>query len=116
VDVADLVGIHEAGIAHHVAPVREIDSEDRAASVFHRRSSMMVQMFVLMGTDVAAGENIFEVLREFGVNRHQVFEVPVLGAVLDHPDFAVAFDDLGLDLADFFVIRTSTGRWPSRIC
>jgi hypothetical protein len=29
--------------------------------------------------------------------------VAVLRAVLDHPDLAVALDDLRLDLADFFV-------------
>ena len=62
-----------------------------------------MQLLVVVGLDIAAGENFFEVLREFRVNRHQVFEVTVLHAVLDHPDLAVAFDDLGLDLADFFV-------------
>jgi hypothetical protein len=103
VDEADLVRIHKTGIAHHVAAIGEIDGQHRAASVFHGRRTMMVQMFVFVGADVAAGENFFEVAREFGVNRHQVFEVPVLGAVLDHPNLAVAFDDLGLDLAHFFV-------------
>ena len=102
-DIAHLVSVHEAGIAHHVAAVREIDGEHRTASVFHGRSSMVMQMFVLVGADIAAGENFLEVLREFGVDRHEVFEVTVLGAVLDHPDFAVTFDDLSLDLAYFFV-------------
>src|ERR1039458_10065506 len=103
VDVADLVGVHEAGIAHHVAAVGQIDGQHRAASIFHRRRSMMMQMFVAVGLDVAAGKTLFQVLSEFRVNRHQVFEVPVLGAVLDHPDLAVAFDDLGFNLSHFFV-------------
>ena len=41
--------------------------------------------------------------REFGVDRHHVFEVAVDGAVFHHQDLAVALDDFGLDLADFFV-------------
>src|SRR5580658_10045702 len=63
----------------------------------------MVKLFVVVGGDVAAGEDIFEVLGEFGVNRHHVFEVAVLRAVFDHQNFAVAFDDGGFDLADFLV-------------
>ncbi len=62
-----------------------------------------MQLLVAMGADIAAGKNLFEVTREFEVEGHQVFEVPVLGAVLDHPELAFAFDDLGLDLADLFV-------------
>ena len=49
------------------------------------------------------GKTSSRCLREFSVNRHQVFEVAVLGAVFDHPNFAVTFDDLGFDLANFFV-------------
>ena len=101
--VTDLVRVHEAGIAHHVAAIRKIDGEHRAASVLHRGRTVVMQLLVVVGLDIAAGENFFEVLREFRVNRHQVFEVTVLWTVLDHPDFAIAFDDLGLDLADFFV-------------
>src|SRR5580658_9067290 len=103
VDEAYLVRVHEAGIAHHVAAVGQIDGEDRAASVFHGRRSVMVELFVVVGSDVAAGENIFEMLGEFGIDRHHVFEVAVLRAVLDHQDLAVAFDDGGFDLAYLFV-------------
>ena len=56
------------------------------------------------------GKTSSRCLREFGVDRHQVFEVAVLGAVLDHPDLAVALDDLGLDLADFFVHQNVNGQ------
>src|SRR5208282_2607088 len=102
VDVPNLVSVHKAGIAHHVAAVGEIDGKHGAASILHGGRTVVMQMFVFVGADIAAGENFFEVLREFRVDRHQVFEVPVLGAVLNHPDLAVAFDDLGLDLANFF--------------
>ena len=102
-DEADLVGVHEAGIAHHVAAVGQVDGEHRAAAVLHRRRAVVMQLLVVVGADVAAGENVFQVLREFGVNRHHVFEVAVLGAIFHHQDLAVALDDGGLDLADFFV-------------
>ncbi len=103
VDISNLVSVHKAGIAHHVAAIGEIDSQHGAASILHRGRTMVMQLLVVVRADIAAGENVFEVLREFRVNRHQVFEVPVLGTVLDHPDLAVALDDLGLDLAHFFV-------------
>ncbi len=112
VDIANLIRVHKAGIAHHVAAVGEIDREHGAASIFHRRRSVVMQMFVFVGADVAAGEDFFEVLRKFRIDRHQVFEVPVLGAVLDHPNFAVAFDDLGLDLADLFVHQNVDREMP----
>ena len=64
---------------------------------------MVVQLLIVVGADVAAREDLFEVLEEGGVDRHDVFKVAVLGAVLDHQDLAVALDDLRLDLADLLV-------------
>ena len=49
-------------------------------------------------------------LEEGGVDGHDVFEVAVLGAVLDHEDFAVALDDLGLDFTHFFVEQDFMGQ------
>jgi hypothetical protein len=103
VDKADLVRVHEAGIAHHVAAVGQIDGQNGAASILHGGRAVVVQLFVVVRGDVAAGENVFEVPGEFGVDRHHVFELAVLRAFLDHQDFAVALDDGGFDLADLFV-------------
>ncbi len=64
---------------------------------------MVMKLLVVVGADVAAGEDFFEVLEEGGVHGHDVFEVAVDGAVFHHEDFAVALDDLGLDLAGLFV-------------
>ena len=44
VDEADLVGVHEAGIAHHVAAVGEVDGEHRAAAVGDGRGAVVVQL------------------------------------------------------------------------
>ncbi len=101
-DEADLIGIHEARIAHHVAAIGEIDGEDGAAAVGDGAGAVVVELFVVVRSDVAAGENVFEVLGEGRIDGHQVFEHTVLGAFLDHEDFAIAFDDLGFDFADGF--------------
>ena len=110
VDEADLVGVHEAGVAHHVAAVGEIDGEDRAAAVGDGRGAVVVQLFVVVGADVAAGEDLFEVLEEGGVDRHDVFKVAVLGAILNHEDFAVALDDLRLDFANLLIQKNFVGQ------
>ena len=102
-DEADLIGVHEAGIAHHVATVGEIDGEHRSAAVQHGAAAMVMELLVIVGADVAAGEDFFEVLEEGGVHGHDVFKVAVGGAVLHHEDLAVALDDLGLDFAGLFV-------------
>ncbi len=110
VDEADLVGVHEAGVAHHVAAVGEVDGEDRAAAVGDGGGAVVVQLLVVVGADVAAGEDLFEVLEEGGVDGHHVFKVAVDGAVLHHQDLAVALDDLGLDLADLLVEQDLVGQ------
>jgi len=64
-----------------------------------------------MGADVAAGEALFEMLEEGGVDGHHVFKVAVLGAILDHEDLAVALDDLSLDFADLLVEQDFVGEF-----
>ncbi len=100
---ANLVGVHEAGIAHHVAAVGQVDRQHRAAAVRHGRGAVVVQLLVVVRADVAAREDLFQVLEECGVDRHHVFKVAVDRAVLHHQDLAVALDDLRLDLADLLV-------------
>ena len=111
-DEADLVGVHEAGVAHHVAAVGEVDGEHRAAAVGDGRGAVVVEVLVAfaVGADVAAGEALFKVLEEGRVDGHDVFKVAVLGAVLDHQDLAVALDDLGLDFADLFIEQDFVGQ------
>ncbi len=103
VDVADLVGVHEARIAHHVATVGEIDGENGAAAVADGRRAVLVEVFVVVRGNVAAGELLFDPVEELGIDGHHVFIVAMDGAILDHPNLIVALDDLRLDFADFFV-------------
>ncbi len=63
----------------------------------------MMQLLVIVGADVASGENVFQVLEERGIHGHHVFEVAVDGAVFHHQDLAIALDDLRFDLAGLLV-------------
>ncbi len=112
VDEADLVGVHEAGIAHHVAAVGEVDGEHRAAAVGDGGGAVVVEVLVAfaVGAHIAAGEALFKVLEEGSVDGHDVFKVAVLGAVLDHQDLAVALDDLGLDFAHLLIEQDFVGQ------
>ena len=102
-DESHLVGVHEAGIAHHVAAIRQINRQHRPAPVLHRGRSVMMKLLVVMRRNIAAGEHVLQMLRELGVDRHYIFEVTVGGAILHHQNLAVAFDDLCLDLADLLI-------------
>ncbi len=102
---ADLVRVHETRIAHHVAAVGEIDSQDRAAAVSDGAGTVIVQFLVVMRANVAAGEYVFQMLAEGGIDRHEIFEVAVDGTLLHHDDLAVLLDDIGLDFAQFFVLQ-----------
>ena len=102
-DEPHLVSVHKTGIAHHVAAIGKVDSQHRTTPILHRRRPMVVQLLVVVSTDVPTRENFFQVLRELGVNRHYVFKQAMFRALLDHHDLAFALDDGGFDLADFFV-------------
>jgi len=55
---------------------------------------------VVVGADVAAGEDFLEMLEECRVDGHDVLEMAMNGAVLHHQDLAVALQNGGLDFAD----------------
>src|SRR3984893_9341459 len=100
VHVTDLVGVHEAGIAHHVAAIGEIHGKNRAAAITHCAGAVLVEVFVIVRGNVAAGILLFEPVQPLGIDGHHVFVVAVLRTVFHHPDLAVALDDLRFDLAD----------------
>ncbi len=100
---SNLVGIHETRIAHHVAPVGQVDGENRASPVLDGAAAVVVQFFVVMGSDIAAGKRFLQMPEELRINGYDIFEISVDGAILDHQDFAVALDDLRLDFTGPFV-------------
>src|SRR5215469_532565 len=64
---------------------------------------MLVEIFVVVRRDITAGELRFNPLEELGVHSHHIFVVTMDWAILDHPDLAVALDNLRLNLADLFI-------------
>ncbi len=98
--VTDLVRVHEAGIAHHVAAIRKVNGKHRPAAIPHRRGAMLVKVFVVVRGNVAARVLPFDPAQPLGIDSHHVFVVAVERAILHHPHLAVALDNLRLDLAD----------------
>jgi hypothetical protein len=64
---------------------------------------MVVQFFVVMGADIAAGKCLLQMPKELWINRYDIFEMSVDGAILDHQDFALALDDLRFYFARPFI-------------
>ncbi len=118
-NIAHLIGVHEAGIAHHVAAVRQVDGENRAASVLDGACSVIMETFVVMGWNITAGKILLDPFQELDVDRHEVFGKTMLRAILDHPDLTIALDDFGFHFTDFFVkklcplLLASDNRFPS---
>src|SRR5207248_10151577 len=51
-------------------------------------------------------------LKDLGVHGHHVFVMAVDGAILDHPDLAIALDNLRFDLADFLMHQVAPIFFP----
>ena len=99
----DLVGVHETWITHHVAAVREIDRKHGPSTIPDRAGSMIVKGLVVVRLDIAARKRCLYVFQEFLIDSHQIFEVTMNRAILDHPDLSVTFDNLGFDLTNLFI-------------
>src|SRR4051812_15856032 len=99
----DLVRVHKARVTHHIAAVGQVDGEDRASSMLDSAAAVVMQLLVVMGTDVPSGERLLQVPEELRINREDIFEMSVDWAILYHQDFAVALDDLGFDFTGFLV-------------
>jgi len=52
----------EARVAHHVAAVRQVDGQHRSAPVLDRGAPVVVQLLVVVRADVAAREDVFQML------------------------------------------------------
>src|SRR6185503_2420312 len=99
VNVTNLVRVHEARVAHHVAAIRQVDSQNCAASKLNIRSAVTMYVFVFGSAEVATKEERLDAPQKFRVGRHHIFKLSVLRTIFAHHDLAVVFDDLSLDLA-----------------
>src|SRR5262249_17728527 len=98
VNIANLVRVHEARIAHNVAAIRQVDSQHRAASKLDIRSAVTMNIFVFSSLKVATKEERLDPLEKRGISRHHIFKLPVLRTSLSHHDVTVSLDDLRFDL------------------
>ena len=103
VNVTHLVCIHKARIAHHVAAIGEIDSQNRAPAISNRARPMLMQALIVMRRNIAAGKILLDPGQEARINGHKIFASAVDGTLFHHPHLAVAFNNLRLDFTDFLV-------------
>ena len=112
-DVAHLVRVHEAGVAHHVAAVGEVDGEHRAPAVLDGGGAVAVDELVPEGAEVTArGTGARSRGRNSAVDRAQVVEGAVLGAGLAHPELVALLVEGGLDLPEVAVHEVGERRAP----
>src|ERR1700741_5580757 len=52
---------------------------------------------------MATRKHLFDLRKKLGIDGHHVFEMAMGWTILDHPDFAIALNDLGFDFADLLV-------------
>ncbi len=103
VNIANLVCIHEARIAHHVAAIRKVDGQNGAAAKLDVRSSVSMDVFVFSSAKVASEEKRFNPLEKRRISCHHVNKLAVLRTGLAHDDLSVLFHDLRFDFARMFI-------------
>ena len=64
---------------------------------------MVVERLIVVRRNIAAGKHLLEMLEEVGIHRHDVFEMTMEPAILDHQNLAVAFENRGLNFSDSLV-------------
>ena len=114
VDVADLVRVHEAGVAHHVAAVGEVHGQHRAAAVADGRGAVAVDERVPERAEVASRVAALDDVVEVDVDRAQVVEGPVVGAGLGDPELAALLVEGGPDLAEVAVHEVGEVALPAQ--
>ncbi len=97
--VTNLVRVHEARVAHHVAAIGQVDSQNRAASKLDIRSAVTVYVFVFGSAEVTTKEERLDAPQKLRVGRHHIFKLPVLRTIFAHYNLAVVLDDLSFDFA-----------------
>ena len=60
-DEPDLVCVHKARVAHHVAPVRQIHGQYRATAVLDGACPVVMNVPVVVGANITAREGLLQV-------------------------------------------------------
>jgi hypothetical protein len=101
--VTDLIRVHEAGVTHHVAAVRQVNRQHRAAPELDVGRAVTMDVRVFRRAKIAPVEQRLDAPQKFGTGRHHVNELAVLRARLTHDDAPVLLDDLRFDFARMLV-------------
>jgi hypothetical protein len=64
---------------------------------------MVMKFFIVVGVDISTRKHLLDVRKELGINRHHIFEMTMHWTILNHPDLAVAFNDLRLDFTNLLI-------------
>ena len=70
VNITHLVGIHEARIAHHVTTIGKVYGENGPPTVLDRAGAVVMQPFIIMGSDVTSRKILFDPLQKLYVLGH----------------------------------------------
>src|SRR5262249_28982325 len=76
-DKPNLVGVHEAWVTHHVAPVGQINGQHCATAILNRARTMIVEFFIIVSLEIATWKHGFNVCEELRIDRHHILEVTV---------------------------------------
>ena len=100
-DIANLVGVHETGVTHHVAAVGEIDGEHRTSAVANRGATVIVKP--RLGWEISSGKEPFHACQKRGIDGEHVGESPVVGTAFLYDDSSISLENLSLDLTHMVV-------------
>src|SRR5439155_7686486 len=103
VNVSDLICVHEAGIAHHVAAVGKVHRQNGPPAKLDIGGAMVVYCGVFRNAEVAPKEERLNSSQELRIGSHHVFKLSVFRTVLLHDDLTILFENLGLNLARVFI-------------
>ena len=98
-NITDLICVHEARIAHHVAAVGEINGQYCTTTKLNCRRTVTMHVPVFCGAKVTPEKQRFDSSEERWIGGHDVLEFAVLRARLAHDDAAILFHNLSFDFA-----------------
>src|SRR6266851_4957260 len=110
-DISNLVCIHEAGIAHHVAAIGEIHCQNSAAAKLDVGSSVVVHVRIFGCPEVTTKKERFNALEKGRIRGHYIDELTMLRAGLSHHDLSVLFQNLGFDFAGMLIHQRLESRF-----
>ncbi len=110
VNIANLICIHEAGIAHHVAAISQVYGQHGAATKFNIGSSVTMNCGILGRAKISSKEQRFDSFEKSRIRGHHVIKLPVLGTSLTHDHLTVFFQDLSFDFARMLMHQGLEGR------